>query len=435
MAQWWERKRAPKHIHGNSTSRQASVLYTKIFVGLVIGFATIIFLNFEFLFTDSSAQISNAVSLPEAEILQASVKPIIPVPPQVSEEKANVQNSISQKQLRHTDESEHSSSEDSSLEPASREYPNAVTVDEKIQLKAEAEERKKMLKASSGRRIRADCDVPCAVQSYGGIVGKYSVFDEENIATTFMSTMEGPRHYPQTLHKNGAHGLSTTSFQSDIIMPYFSWAEYDIKMPAIHPENVIQGASFAARNCHSLNNRELLVRTLQKHIRVDAVSDCLHNAPWPAGISRQDKYRMMQQYMFHLAVENECSDDYITEKVWGALSSGSLPIYFGAPNVNKHVPEHSVVNVADFSDWDELGEHLKYLTQNHTAYMEYHAWRDKPFSQRFLDTFYLTNTHSECRRCRWAYAKKHNLGWDHFRQEIVWQRGAEFESPKPLPPL
>ncbi|GBG30773.1 Alpha-1,3-fucosyltransferase 10 [Hondaea fermentalgiana] len=192
-------------------------------------------------------------------------------------------------------------------------------------------------------------------------------------------------------------------------MPYYSEAEYDIKTTPVNFTEVIPGISFAARNCRSLNNREGLVRTLQKYIQVDSVSSCLNNAPWPADIKRSDKSGMMRKYLFHLSAENENSDDYITEKVWGALSSGSLPVYLGAPNVNLYVPEHSVVSAADFASFEELGEHLLYLTKNRTAYMEYHAWRFKPFSERFERTFAFTRTHSESAIISLYYVATHIL--------------------------
>jgi len=59
------------------------------------------------------------------------------------------------------------------------------------------------------------------------------------------------------------------------------------------------------------------------------------------------------------------------------------------------------------------------LSRNQRAYEEYHAWRKTPLPQWFVDKFAFTRTHSECRVCRWAWAKFHGLQWDHAKQAIV----------------
>lgn len=65
--------------------------------------------------------------------------------------------------------------------------------------------------------------------------------------------------------------------------------------------------------------REALVKSLinsDAGIRVDSVSKCLHNAEVPSGLdSMSSKKSIMSRYLFYLAFENQCEDDYITEKV------------------------------------------------------------------------------------------------------------------------
>jgi hypothetical protein len=36
----------------------------------------------------------------------------------------------------------------------------------------------------------------------------------------------------------------------------------------------------------------------------------------------------------------------------------------------------------------------------------------------FKNKYEFTNTHSTCRICKWAYAKKHGLEWNHMKQEV-----------------
>jgi len=214
--------------------------------------------------------------------------------------------------------------------------------------------------------------------------------------------MEGPQYYPELCVEphHPTKKWSTTSFQSTIPMPYFSWAEYRIQNPSVDFTKVQKAASFIANNCNSKNNREALVRNLMKHTSVKSLSGCLHNAESPVG--NHDKNLMMQQYLFNLAFENQCEPDYITEKLWGALQSGTLPVYYGAPNIKEHTPPHSVIVANDFENTQELANYLNYLANNHTAYQEHHAWRTQPLPPWFVKKYNFTHTHSDCRICQWA---------------------------------
>lgn len=133
----------------------------------------------------------------------------------------------------------------------------------------------------------------------------------------------------------------------------------------------------------------------------------------------EDKKKVMRQYLFHLAFENSVEKDYITEKVWGALESGTVPVYFGAANIKEHVPRGSVINALDFSTPKELAEHLYKVSKDQTLYEKYHEWRKHDYDEAFVNKYNFTRVHSECRVCRWAFAKKFGYAWDHDSQRIV----------------
>jgi hypothetical protein len=273
-----------------------------------------------------------------------------------------------------------------------------------------------------------DCDVECYYDRSMPLVGRKVVFDKYGRSSTFMHTMEGPKHYPRTVTKGPYDGLSTVSMDSDIPLPYFSWAEYNIKTPAINYDDAIKGGVFIARNCRSLNNREGLIREVQKYMRLDSISSCLNNAPWPADISRSDKNSAMRRYLFYFALENECSDDYMTEKLWGALGTGTLPIYYGAPNVLKYVPPNSIVDVNQYAnsngeiDYESLGEFLNELANDKERYMEYHKWRDEyDYPEDFKRIYDFTHIHNICRCCRWNIARHEpeKYKFEHKTQKLI----------------
>ena len=269
--------------------------------------------------------------------------------------------------------------------------------------------------------LAEQCDVPCHNDKrFGGIVSDVWV---EGTDWKFIFSMEGSSFYPQLqIMPEAYHSerfYATTSFRSEVPLPYFSWAEYDITGQAVDYNTSIKGASFMAKNCGSRSNREGIVKEMQNStFRVDSLSKCLKNAQPPQGGNMKDKVDIMKRYLFHLSFENSREDDYITEKLWGALGSGTLPVYFGAPNVKDHAPPNSIILVDDFETTQDLVEHLNEVARNKTMYDSYHEWRTKPLAASFQQKYNFTHTHSTCRLCRWAFSRLYGLGFDHEFQTV-----------------
>ena len=131
-----------------------------------------------------------------------------------------------------------------------------------------------------------------------------------------------------------------------------------------------------------------------------------------------NKTAVMEQYLFHLAFENQETDDYITEKLWGALASGTLPVYLGAKNIKEHVPRNSIIVAEDFKSPQNLADYLIRLTNDKYLYESYHKWRYQTIDDPFASKYEFTNTHSTCRMCKWVFAKRQGLGWNHSKQTI-----------------
>ena len=266
------------------------------------------------------------------------------------------------------------------------------------------------------------CGVPCRTN------GEFAILSTINIRNTkweITMTMEGQEYYADAHYRKKNYQqdkyYALTSFKSEIPVPYFSWAEYKINNPPINFQKAIKGASFLANNCDSMSHREDWVKGLieDTDLRVDSLSSCFHNAEIPPGLRNLDnKTHVLEQYLFHLAFENQRSDDYITEKMWGTLAAGTLPVYLGAPNIKSHVPPNSVIFADDYNSPKELADYLMLLTKDKALYESYHTWRSQPINPTFLEKYAFTDTHSTCRMCKWAYAKKHGLEWDHPKQEI-----------------
>lgn len=62
-----------------------------------------------------------------------------------------------------------------------------------------------------------------------------------------------------------------------------------------------------------------------------------------------DKWKAVESYRFHLAMENTSLDHYITEKIGDAFLGYAFPFYAGAPNVGDYFPPKSFQAI-DLSD-------------------------------------------------------------------------------------
>ncbi len=62
------------------------------------------------------------------------------------------------------------------------------------------------------------------------------------------------------------------------------------------------------------------------------------------------KLDILKKYNFCLCIENQAINGYITEKIFDAFFSGSIPIYLGAPDINEYIPSNLFINIKDYHD-------------------------------------------------------------------------------------
>ena len=242
-------------------------------------------------------------------------------------------------------------------------------------------------------------------------------------ALTVAISMESSEYYRRQKDLSDYDLTITYSFDSDLPVTYYGWDYNLLKDVSEWPwERREPAIVFVARNCHSRNRRENLVKLLQKYVRVDSVSSCMNNHQWPPDIPRSNKDALQMRYLMYLAAENSAEKDYVTEKVYGGLINGAVPIYLGAPNIEEFVPTHSVIPVPiDFNETDviRIAEIAKNIFTNKTVYEEWIEFKKHPYEERFERKFSISRTHIWCRLCRKLYAMKNGYGWDHELQEII----------------
>jgi len=100
--------------------------------------------------------------------------------------------------------------------------------------------------------------------------------------------------------------------------------------------------------------------------------------------------------LWHLqAFENSIELDYVTEKVYRALESGCIPVYYGAPNVIDYIPDEAgIVNYSKLRSPAALLAELERLASDESAYNEKLAWRKKSLQQLAPGAFYVSTLSS-----------------------------------------
>ena len=69
------------------------------------------------------------------------------------------------------------------------------------------------------------------------------------------------------------------------------------------------------------------------------------------------KEEVLLRNKFCFCIENEYeTNGYITEKIFDCFSNGCVPIYLGAPNITKHIPENCFINMRNYKDLSEINE-------------------------------------------------------------------------------
>lgn len=76
------------------------------------------------------------------------------------------------------------------------------------------------------------------------------------------------------------------------------------------------------------------------------------------------KARTLGSYRFALCFENMVLKGWITEKIFDCFFAGTVPVYWGAPDVQELIPPDCYIDFREFMDFGTLREHLHSLTMD-----------------------------------------------------------------------
>ena len=164
--------------------------------------------------------------------------------------------------------------------------------------------------------------------------------------------------------------------------------EYNADIEAYKNSKKGKFCSFMASN-YKAKERINFVKELMKRKKVDCLGPVLYNMDksdtsgkvdqfgeyidW-----RKEKLETIKEYKFTIAFENEQAYNYVTEKLYQPFVVGSIPIYWGAPNVDLLFNPKCFVNVNNFNSYEEAIEEIIKIEENEAYYKTF--FEESPIS-------------------------------------------------------
>ncbi|MFA6433314.1 MAG: glycosyltransferase family 10 [Elusimicrobiales bacterium] len=77
-----------------------------------------------------------------------------------------------------------------------------------------------------------------------------------------------------------------------------------------------------------------------------------------------EKREIMRAYKFSICYENAREiPGYITEKIFDSFFAGCVPVYWGAPDISRYVPEDCFIDKRKFATYEQLYDFMKNMSE------------------------------------------------------------------------
>lgn len=177
--------------------------------------------------------------------------------------------------------------------------------------------------------------------------------------------------------------VMTYKKDADIVFPYYksNYGDLIIKsFKGIPRDNICMLVSSHLNK----SSRQEYLKDLMKHTYIDSYGKLYNNQTLKDDNGRESKLRLYEQYKFVISFENACATDYVTEKFYDPLLSGSVPVYLGANNIEDFAPGvNCYIDVRKYPNPKDLAEHLNACINDADLYMSYHMWRQNSIKELF----------------------------------------------------
>lgn len=223
-------------------------------------------------------------------------------------------------------------------------------------------------------------DVPFAIRSIAqGILPKY-----EGQAWVGWC-LECEENYPwlkEPLIRQWFDVWMTYHLDADVVLPYYD-AAYATQLYAPPSPKSRDVCMFISSPVNQSRRQEYLL-ALMEHLPIDSYGRWQRNCTLPDDDGYRCKLELMKSYRFTIAFENATGTDYVTEKFYEPLLSGSVPIYLGAPNIHTFSPSPTAfIDVRNYPDPALLAETIRAYCRDEQKYAGLFAWKQQPINPVF----------------------------------------------------
>ena len=77
----------------------------------------------------------------------------------------------------------------------------------------------------------------------------------------------------------------------------------------------------------------------------------------------ENKIQTLKNFKFSFCIENTKEDGYITEKIIDSLVAGTIPVYFGAPDISDYIPSNCFIDFQNFEDLEDLYNYMNNISK------------------------------------------------------------------------
>lgn len=124
--------------------------------------------------------------------------------------------------------------------------------------------------------------------------------------------------------------------------------------------------SFVVSNDQANLIRQKFFNLLCEYKKVDSGGRYLNNVGLRDGVP--DKQKFENQHKFSMCFENSRHPGYMTEKIVEAFAAGTVPIYWGDPNISCLFNESSFIDVGKFDSLNDAINFIKKIDQDDNLY-------------------------------------------------------------------
>lgn len=204
----------------------------------------------------------------------------------------------------------------------------------------------------------------------------YSVFGNEHLQYDCVRIFwTGENFQPDFNICDYAVGFSHIEFEDRykrIPLYYFYLPDYERARNKHKISNdIIMGkkkfCNFIYSNNKASKEREEFFDLLSEYKTVDSGGRFRNNI----GGAVEDKHEFQKEYKFSIAFENSSSSGYTTEKILQAFSAGTIPIYWGNPNVGKDFNEKAFINCHSYNSFADVIDVVKEIDNDDELFAKY----------------------------------------------------------------